>query len=559
MMHIDTATTIRNGKRYTRHLLRETFRENGKVRHRTLFNLKGCSEDEIIAMKLALQHKKNLSVLTTALMGVEVQQGLSVGALLLLQHIAKSIGLTKALGNDRQGKLALFQIFARVIDQGSRLSAVRLCKRHDVERVLGLSDFSEEDLYKNLDWLTDHQAQIENSLYQEEVRGGSDKNTLFLYDVSSSYFEGEQNELAEFGYNRDKKSGKRQIVLGLLCNQIGHPVSVQVFAGNTNDTKTLKAQADKVADRFGGGSVTLVGDGGMIKGPQIKELKEMGFHYITSIGKTQINSLIVKGVFQLSLFDNELCEIVREEEGLRYILRRNPQRMEEIRKTRAAKLAKLKVWLADKNLYLKEHAKAKPVTILTKLTDKIQRFKLSSFVEARMEDREVTWVINEEKQKQHEELDGCYVIKTDLTVEAASKEVVHARYKALIDVENAFRTFKTGHLELRPIYVRKESRTRGHALVVMLAYRLTQELQKHWQGIDFTVEEGLSAVAQYCTTELIVGGESQGCTVQKPNQEVAALFSAAGFELPKAWVAIKQTKTKGVSTKTTLPPHRKKR
>lgn len=558
-MHIDTATTIRNGKRYTRHLLRETFRENGKVCHRTLLNLKGCSEDEIIAMKLALQHKKNLSVLTTAIMGVEIQQGQSVGALLLLQHIAKSIGLTMALGDSREGRLALFQVFARVLDQGSRLSAVRLCKRHDVERVLGLSDFSEDDLYKNLDWLTDHQDQIENSLYQEEVKGSSDKNTLFLYDVSSSYFEGEQNELAEFGYNRDKKSGKRQIVLGLLCNQIGHPVSVQVFAGNTNDTKTFKAQADKVVGRFGGGSVTLVGDGGMIKGPQIEDLEAMGFHYITSIGKTQINSLIVKGVFQLSLFDNELCEIVREEEGLRYILRRNPQRMEEIRKTRAAKLTKLEAWLADKHLYLKEHAKAKPATILTKLTEKIQRLKLSAFVEAKMEDREITLLIDEEKQKQHEELDGCYVIKTDLSVEAASKEVVHARYKSLIDVENAFRTFKTGHLELRPIYVRKESRTRGHALVVMLAYRLTQALQMHWRGIDLTVEEGISTVAQYCTAELIVGGKSQGCTVQKPNQEVAALFSAAGFELPKAWAATKQTKTKGVSTKTTLPPQRKQR
>lgn len=558
-MHIDTATTIRNGKRYTRHLLRETFRENGKVRHRTLLNLKNCSENEIIAMKLALQHKKDLSALSAGTSGVEIQQGQSVGALLLLEHIAQSTGLIKALGESREGKLALFQIFARIIDQGSRLSAVRLCKRHDVERVLGLSDFSEDDLYKNLDWLTEHQEQIENSLYQDEMTKDQTKNELFLYDVSSSYFEGEKNELAEFGYNRDKKNGKRQIVLGLLCNQIGHPVSVQVFAGNTNDTKTLRAQADKVASRFGGGSVTLVGDGGMIKAPQIKDLQEMGFHYITSIGKSQINNLIAKGVFQLSLFDNELCEIVREEEGLRYILRRNPQRMKEIRENRSAKLAKLEAWLQEQNLYLGKHPKARPSTILSKLTDKIKRFKLSAFMEGAVEDRKVVFVIDEEKQKEHEELDGCYVIKTDLAIGAASKEVVHARYKALIDVENAFRTFKTGHLELRPIYVRKESRTRGHALVVMLAYRLRQELAKHWQAIDLTVEEGLSTVAQYCTTELLVGGESQGCKVQKPNKEVEALLNAAGVELPKVWSAIKRAKTKEVSTKTTLPPSRKKR
>ena len=154
-MHIDTATSTRNGKTYTRHLLRQTFREDGKVRHRTLLNLKACSEEEIAAMKLALQHKRTLSTLTAAALGVEIQQGLSVGALLILQHVSKSIGLTEALGNSREGKLALFQIFARIIDQGSRLSAVRLSKSHDIEGVMGLSSFSEDGLYSNLDWLTD--------------------------------------------------------------------------------------------------------------------------------------------------------------------------------------------------------------------------------------------------------------------------------------------------------------------------------------------------------------------------------------------------------------------
>ena len=550
-MHIDSASTTINGKTYTRHLLRETYRENGKVKHRTLLNLKNCSEAEIAALKLALQNKNKIAAVTTASLGIEIRQGLSIGALLVLEKVAKSMGLVRALGNSREGKLALFQIFARVIDQGSRLSAVRLCTSHDIEGVLSLSSVSEEDLYQNLTWLSENQDKIEDALYQNK-----DKKELFLYDVTSSYLEGEANELAEFGYNRDKKKGKKQIVIGLLCDEEGTPVSIQVFCGNTNDTKTFKDQADKVASRFGGGSVTLVGDGGMIKGPQIEDLQEAGFHYITSIGKAQINTLIKGGVLQLSLFDNELCEIARE--GVRYILRRNPVRMAEIRGTRESKLARLREWVEKSNLYLEEHPKAKAETLLASLKEKIVQLGLG-FVEEMLIERKIILNIDPVKQEECEVLDGCYVIKTDLPQEAASKEVIHARYKALSQVEQAFRTFKTGHLELRPVYVRKEARTRGHALVVMLAYRLTRELARYWEHLNLTVEEGIGILGQYCTTELLVGGVSHGYQFAQPNAQTEALFKAVNLTLPRKAKNGKQNETGGISTKTTLQKNRKKR
>jgi len=561
-MHIDSASSTRNGKTYTRHLLRETYRKNGKVCHRTLLNLKNCSEEEIAAMKLALKHKGKLSSLTEASFGLEMRQGLSIGALLMLTHLAKSIGLTRALGNTQAGKLALFQVFARVIDQGSRLSAVRLCKSHDVAGALGLSAFNEEDLYRNLDWLAAQQDKIEDALYHSlPGRESANQNELFLYDVSSSYLEGKANELAAFGYNRDQKQGKRQIVLGLLCNRTGTPVSIQVFNGNTHDGKTFKDQADKVASRFGGGSVTLVGDGGMIKGPQIEELKESGFHYITSIGKKQIRSLIAGGILQLSLFDNELCEVVDTETKVRYILRRNPQRMEEIREVRESKLASLAAWVDTYNQYLEEHPKAKAETYLAKLAAKIEKLKLTSFVSGKIQEGRISLEVDQEAQSLCAQLDGCYAIKTDLKVEAASKEDIHARYKALSKVEYAFRTFKTGHLELRPVYVRKEQRTRGHALVVMLAYRLVQELEQYWQNMDLTVAEGIRMLSQYCSTELWVGDKSQGYQLITPNAEIAALLKAAGVSMPKRW-PVKNTgntkETGRVSTKTTLIKSRKK-
>ena len=157
--------------------------------------------------------------------------------------------------------------------------------------------------------------------------------------------------------------------MGLLCNEKGVPVSIQVFDGNTNDTQTFKDQADKVATRFNAKSVILVGDGGMIKAPQIAELDPLGFHYITSMGKRQIQSLIHHGLFQLSLFDNELCEVMNE--GVRYILRRNPQRMAQIRENREEKLAYVKDLIDKTNAYLKEHKKAQIETYLPKLEAKL--------------------------------------------------------------------------------------------------------------------------------------------------------------------------------------------
>lgn len=182
--------------------------------------------------------------------------------------VARHLGIEQALGPSRQARLVLWQVIARVIDQGSRLSAVRLAAIHAACDVLGLERFDEEDLYGNLDWLSVHQAEIEDRPFQLQPKEPA--SGLFLYDVTSSYLEGERNELAAFGYNRDGKRGKRQLVIGLLCNGGGRPLSIEVFAGNTQDPKTFTPQVKKVAERFGGREITFVGDRAMIKTPQIE-------------------------------------------------------------------------------------------------------------------------------------------------------------------------------------------------------------------------------------------------------------------------------------------------
>src|SRR5499425_2119125 len=279
-MYIDTSHITRDGKTYTRHLLRESYRAHGKVLHRTLANVSHCSDAEIEAIRLALRHKEELEHLGTIQDALTLQQGPSFGAVWTVYHVARRLEIAQALGTTREGKLALWQVIARVIDQGSRLSAVRLAMSHAACDVLGLGPFDEDALYENLDWLAGAQAAIEDRLFAQRQK--TQPASLFLYDVTSSYLEGTQNELAAFGYNRDGKKGKRQIVIGLLCDEDGQPVSIEVFPGNTQDPQTFATQINKVKARFGVQAITFVGDRGMIKGQQIEDLAQQGLHYMTA-------------------------------------------------------------------------------------------------------------------------------------------------------------------------------------------------------------------------------------------------------------------------------------
>lgn len=527
-MYVDESTS--QGK-YKRYLLRESYREDGKVKHRTLANISHCSKDEIEAIRLALKHKKDLAALASIPEAVSYKQGLSVGAVWLLHDIAKQLGIVEALGPSRQGKLALWQVIARVIDQGSRLSAVRLAGSHAACDILGLKEFDEDDLYANLDWLYQKQERIEQRLFKRLHADPSP--CLYLYDVTSSYLEGHCNELGAFGYNRDGKKGKRQIVIGLLCNESGNPLSIEVFLGNTQDPKTVAPQIRKIAQRFGGKAVTFVGDRGMLKSQQIKDLTDEDFHYITAITKPQIESLLKKKVIQMSLFDRDLAE-VQTDQGIRYILRRNPIRAEEMRASRASKLLSLKQKIKEQNEYLAGHPRAQVEVALRKLTGWRKRLKLSDWVILSSSGREIVHEQNQEALSELAKLDGCYVLKTDLVKDEASKETVHARYKDLALVEWAFRTSKTVQLEMRPVNVRLATRTRGHAFVVMLGYRIVQELAKRWCEFDITVQEGIKQLTQLCSVEMLINRKSSCNKIPEPRPLLKKLLAAAKVRLPEA-------------------------
>jgi hypothetical protein len=531
-MYIDTSRITRGGKTYTRHLLRESYRANGKVLHRTIANVSHCSEAEIEAIRLALRHKEDLEHLGTIEDAITLKQGLSFGAVWTVYQVARHLGIAKALGTTREGKLALWQVMARVIDQGSRLSAVRLAMAHAACDVLGLGTFDEDALYENLDWLAGAQASGEDRLFAQRTQ--SKPVNLFLYDVTSSYLEGTQNAFAAFGYNRDGKKGKRQIVIGLLCDEDGHPVSIEVFPGNTQDPHTFATQLAKVKTRFGVHAITFVGDRGMIKGQQIADLAQQGFHYITAITKPQIEKLLKQGTFQMDLFDQELAEVLTDE-GLRYVLRRNPVRVQEVRDTRHAKLATLQAHVAKQNHYLTDHPRANAQGAWQKLVARAKTLRIAAWVALTLAERSITLTINEEAQTEAAKLDGCYVLKTDLTPAQAKKELVHDRYKDLASVAHAFRTCKTAHLEVRPLFVRREARTRAHAFVVMLAYQIIQYLSACWSTLDLTVEEGLHALTTLCLVEVSPTNAPSSHCLPTPRDTIARLLHSADITLPKAF------------------------
>jgi Transposase DDE domain len=538
-----------NGKTYESIYLRESFRQDGKVKKRDIANLSHCDPAEIAAIELALKHKGDLAVLAS-LDGVQLQQGASVGAVCVAASVARRLGLEQALGADFAGQLALWQVIARLLDQGSRLSAVRLAQVHAACDVLGIRrGFDENDLYENLTWLCRHQEQIERRLLV--ARHSQRKPELFLYDVTSSYLEGDDNALGAYGYNRDGKKGKKQIVIGLLCDAEGTPVSTEVFRGNTQDPKTFGAQVRKASQRFGCERVTFVGDRGMIKSGQIEELSQAGFHYITAITKPQIETLLSGGVLQMALFDDSLCEVAAE--GLRYVLRRNPVRAAEMAATRTGKQISVEALVQQRNQYLVKHAKAKVNAAEKKIQTKIAQLKATTWLRVESAGRSLTLVADEAARTEAAHLDGCYVIKTDLPETAASKQLVHDRYKDLTDVEMAFRTSKTAHLEMRPVYVRTEEHTRGHVLVVMLAYLIRRELSKSWAGLNVTVEEGLAQLTTLCSMEVKVEGGASCLRIPDPRVESSALLKAASVRIPEV---LPHLETR-VVTRRSLPSRRK--
>ncbi len=511
-------------------LLRESRREGGKIRTTTLANLSHFSPDRIEALRLALKGEfdNRVSGVSQSL----PQIGKTFGTYFALKCMADELGLTKALGKDAEGALSLFLILTRVAHRGSRLSAVRFAENHAVADILGIPDFDEDDLYKALDHLHDHQDAIEQKLYQDYLKKNGKPPALVLYDVTSSYFEGTQNELAAYGYNRDGKRGKKQIVIGLLADPEGEPLAVRVFEGNTADPSTVTEQINVLKEKFAIEEVIFVGDRGMVKTKAQEALKAENYHYITALTDAQARTLLATGVIQYGLFDTSVCEV--EHKGKRYILMRNDLVRAKEGKRLSDKIEKLKSLIQKRNEHVHHSKRAVPEKGLANLQKWVRQYRLHDFIELILEERMIVCRINPLAQEEAQLLDGCYVIMTDVAKDVLDTQQVHQAYRGLQNVERDFRTLKTGFLEVRPIFLRKKERTRAHVFVAMLALKLVrhfrQKLTQH--KLAWTVQDGLDALARY----IFLTYEIEEKTIQvlpRPDEIQLQIFTALGLKLPQ--------------------------
>jgi len=516
-------------------LLRESVRVGKKVATRTVANLSHWSAERVEAMDRCLKGEFD-GVVPSDVSGT-MTNGVSFGALYAIRQVTDKLGLSSALGGSRQGKLALFMVLARIAAQGSRLSSIRWSEGQAIREVLSLEPFDEDDLYETLDWVHDQQEKIEQKLFAEYCLQKGHPPSLVLYDVTSSYFEGQHNELAEYGYNRDGKRGKKQIVIGLLTGPDGTPLAVRVFRGNTSDPQTVPEQVRILTKEFAIKDVIFVGDRGMVKKSGQEALTEVDFRYITALTDPQIRSYLKKELLQMNLFDEQVQEVEIEEK--RVILRRNPETCRREGHRRDDKLARLTTRITLANKRLLEHPLAKIETVQKDIEDWISLHKMQTFVKIVIEKRTVKHVIDEKAKNDDALLDGCYALISDTPAQTLSTTQIHDRYLDLTQIERNFRTMKTGLLEVRPIYLRKEQRTRAHVFITMLALHAQRHMQEQLAKTYGTTDDDRYAVTVGDAIEIL----SKNCfvTIQSKtatydyllglNDQQKAIVQAIGLEI----------------------------
>ena len=483
------------------YLLRESYRENGKVKNRTLANLSSLPVGQIETIRQVL---KGQSLAPTE-SAFEILRSLPHGHVACVLGVAKRLGIEKLLSARacRERTLCLAMIVARVVNPGSKLATARGMARRtrssSLAELLGLDDeVDESDLYEAMDWMVQRQPAIEKKLAQRHLRQGS----LVLYDLSSSYYTGRCCPLAKHGYSRDRKRGFPQINYGLLCDREGCPTAIEVFEGNCGDPSTLATQIVKLRKRFGLKRVVIVGDRGMLTSARIREelADEEGLDWITALRGPAIRKLVEAGDIGQSLFDDrDLAEISSPDfPGERLIVCRNPLLMDERRRKREVLLQATEREL--EKIAKAVRRKSRPLrgkdNIALRVGKVIDRRKVGKHFILEIKTSRFVYRRDAAKIKAEAALDGIYVIRASVPKKEMSAEETVATYKSLNGVEQAFRSFKTIDLKIRPIHHRLADRVRAHVLLCMLAYYVQWHMRRDWAPILFDDDDPQQAKAK---------------------------------------------------------------
>jgi hypothetical protein len=498
-VHLASIKKVHLGKTYVTHLLRHTYREDGKVKQLTVANLSDLPDDliELIRKRLAGQPLPSTDE------DFQIVRSLPHG------HVAAVLGTLRKIGLDRlissrpcrEAQLVTALIVLRIIAPASKLASLVGLQpetaQHSLADELQLGQIKTAEIYQALDWLLKRQARIENKLAKMHLKEG----TLVLYDVSSSYYTGRQSDLIRFGYSRDGKPSEPQIVYGLLCDASGRPVAIEVFPGNTADPTTFTAQVNRIRRRFDIARLVLVGDRGMITTKRIEEdLRDVdGLDWITALRSEGIKKLVEQRTIQLGLFDErDLAELTSDDyPGERLIVCRNPLLAAERARKREELLA-----AAEKRLDAVVAASRRnknPLrgkdTIGLRVGRELKSTKMQKHFDLQIEEDAFSYRRREAAIAAEAALDGLYVVRTSVPSEALSAEQTVSAYKDLSQVERAFRSLKTVDLHVRPIYHWKDDRIKAHVFLCMLAYYLEWHLRGALAELLFDDHQRASAEA----------------------------------------------------------------
>ncbi len=471
-------------------LLRESYRQEGKVRKRTLANLTSWPEHLVEGLRCLLKGGTAVPELGESLRIVRSRPHGHVAA---VWGTLRSIGLLELLDRapSRLRSLAAALIAARVLEPRSKLATARGLDEDGGSSTLaqeaGIGTAEADELYAALDWLLERQQRIEAKLAERHLEEGS----LVLYDLTSCWFEGRTCELAQPGYSRDGKKGKPQIVIGLLCSRSGCPTAVQVFEGSTADPATLSSQIAKLRERFGLRQVVLVGDRGLITSRRIREdlAPQQGLGWITALRAPQIRRLADQGHLQLSLFDQrELAEIESPDfPGERLIVCRNPllahrraRKRQELIEATQGELERIAQAVSRPKRPLRGKDK-----IGLRAGKVLNRFKMGKHFELNIGEDCFSFRLLEHSVEREVELDGLYALRTNLPAKELDSQEAVGHYKGLSEVERAFRSLKTAELRIRPIHHRLADRVRAHVFLCMLAYYLQWHMRRRLAPLLF--------------------------------------------------------------------------
>lgn len=467
-VHLEIQTHRKN----PRGLIRTSVRNDGKNTHETISTLTGLTMEQLVLIQAALQGNVVLKK------DFVIKDSKEYGASYALLQLAKDLRLDKMIysrPSETWVQDSLAMIIGKVIYAGSKLSLTRIATDSCLWNVCGIDDETIDvnaHCYQSMDKLFERQDAIQRKLAAKHLND----NSIVLYDITSSYLEGEyeESEIVTYGYNRDKKKGHEQIIIGLICNREGCPIAVEVFRGNSKDESTVEDKIIQIKDTYGVKNAIFVGDRGMITKTQFERIQENETNYIKTISAlthAQLAHLCKKDCVEMSMFDeHKIIQVIDPENPqIRYGLSKNPIRGQKDKATRQILIAKTEDAIG-KIAALKRPSD--DATTGVRVGKIINKYNVGKLLTVEIKDGKVTWERNENKIREAEALDGLYVIYTDVKEEEMNISEVVQTYRKLIGAEQAFRNLKTAQLEIRPIYHKTDDRIKCHVFLCMLAYYL---------------------------------------------------------------------------------------